>query len=1094
MKSFCIGVVVLLLVTENVSGQATAEISGTVRDQSSAVLPGVDIRATQTGTGIVRTTVTNETGSYVLPDLPLGPYRVEASLPGFRTFVQTGIVLQVNSSPVINPTLEVGQVSEQVEVQANAGLVETRNVGVGQVIENERILELPLNGRQVTDLITLAGASVQTTIGISDLSMPGSSSIAVAGGFTSSTVYLLDGAIHNDLYDNLNLPLPFPDALQEFKVETSALSAQYGMYSGATVNSVTKSGTNALHGDMFEFVRNDLFNARQYFATKNSTLKRNQFGGTLGGPIIKNKVFFFGGYQGTTLRQDPANNIGFVPTPAMMAGDFTAFGSPACNGGRQITLAAPFLNNKVDPSALSPAAVKLARQLPQTSDPCGKITYGLLNRTNQGQYVGRIDYQQSDKQTIFGRYLASTYNQDVPYNLDPNVLNTSGMGYDNLAQSYALGDTYLISQNTVNSFRLAVDRTAVDRLTAKFFSGPDLGINMYSYTPKSMKLSVPGAMSLGGTIGPNRTTTYQLNDDLSVVRGKHQFAFGGNAAYWRHNLTADAFSLGNWTFSGQFTGLGLADLLLGKPSQLRQAANNSSRTSEWYLGLYAADAWKARQNLTLNYGIRWEPGFPTTLRDGQIATFDEARYAASTQSTVFKNAPFGFYYPGDPGFPGTSCRSSGICSANDTFTNWWKFSPRLGLAWDPQGNGKTSIRSSYSLAYDIRSASFYQTFINPPWVPNIVLTSIPGGFDNPWLGYPGGNPFPTPSLSANAVFPAFASYFVVPSHGPTTTRGSWNLSIQRQVGKDWLMSASYIGSNATHVWLSRELNPAIYMPGGPCTIQGVTYNPCSTMANENARRRLALTHPGTGGATLAFLDQYETGGTATYEGLLASVQRRPSKGVSVGANYTWSRCISDVTASQTGLAGNPGVTFLDPNNRSFDRGNCAWDLRQVFNMTAVTQTPQFSKATLRAVATGWKLSGIFRAQTGSYLTITSGSDRQLSGVANQRALQVLANPYGTKTLTNYLNPAAFTLPLLGSLGNMRPFNIAGPGNWDLDMAVSRVLQIKENQRLELRGEAYNVTNRLRPGNPVTTLNNGTFGQITTALDPRILEFAVKYVF
>src|SRR5207244_3393999 len=288
--------------------------------------------------------------------------RLEAALPGFRTFVQTAIVLQVNDDLVINPILEVGQVSEQVEVTANAAQVETRSTAIGQVIENQRILELPLNGRQATDLITLSGAAVQTTLGSSDKdrTMGGSVPIAVGGGFYTGTAYLLDGAMHNDPWGNLNLPLPFPDALQEFKVETGTLSAQSGQYSGAAVNSVTKSGTNDFHGDLFEFVRNDLFNARNYFAVKPSTLKRNQFGGTAGGPIIRNKVFFFGGYQGTTVRQDPANLKSFVPTDAMLAGDFTTFASPACNVGRQIALRAPFINNRVDPSLLSKAALALS--------------------------------------------------------------------------------------------------------------------------------------------------------------------------------------------------------------------------------------------------------------------------------------------------------------------------------------------------------------------------------------------------------------------------------------------------------------------------------------------------------------------------------------------------------------------------------------------------------------------------------------------------------------------------------------------------------------------------------------------------------------
>src|SRR5437870_12455095 len=317
-----IGMIAFVLLCNSAWAQATAQIAGTVKDQSAAVLPGVEITVTQTDTGIARSTVSNETGSYVLPNLPVGPYRLEAALPGFRTFVQTGIVLQVNSNPQINITLEVGQVAETVEVQANATLVETRSTGVGQVIENERILELPLNGRQATDLVVLAGAAIQVGTN-NNRGMNFGVSISVAGSTGQGVAYNLDGALHTNPFNNLNLPLPFPDALQEFKVETSGLTAQNGWATGGAVSAVTKSGTNDLHGDLFEFVRNDLFNARNYFATTHSTLKRNQFGGTIGGPIVKNKLFFFGGYQGTTIRFDPADIRAFIPTAAMLAGDWT---------------------------------------------------------------------------------------------------------------------------------------------------------------------------------------------------------------------------------------------------------------------------------------------------------------------------------------------------------------------------------------------------------------------------------------------------------------------------------------------------------------------------------------------------------------------------------------------------------------------------------------------------------------------------------------------------------------------------------------------------------------------------------------------------
>src|SRR5262245_11416948 len=346
-------VLISVLMCAIVWAQATAQINGTVKDQTGAVLPGAEITVTQTDTGISRSAITDETGAFVLPNLALGPYRLEASLPGFRTHRQTGIVLQVNSNPVINVALEVGQVTEEVEVQANAVLVETRKSGVGQVIENERILELPLNGRNAADLIVLSGAAVQT--GTADeRTMQGSVKISVAGGLSYGVAFTLDGAMHNNPWDNGNLPLPFPDALQEFKLETSGLSAQNGMHSGGSVGAVVKSGTNDLHGVLFEFVRNSIFNGRNAFAVTRDSLKRNQFGGTVGGPIRRNKLFFFGGYQGTTLRQDPSDNISYVPTAATLAGDFTAITSPTCNAGRQVNLRAtpraPFANNRIDPA------------------------------------------------------------------------------------------------------------------------------------------------------------------------------------------------------------------------------------------------------------------------------------------------------------------------------------------------------------------------------------------------------------------------------------------------------------------------------------------------------------------------------------------------------------------------------------------------------------------------------------------------------------------------------------------------------------------------------------------------------------------------
>jgi hypothetical protein len=397
------------------------------------------------------------------------------------------------------------------------------------------------------------------------------------------------------------------------------------------------------------------------------------------------------------------------------------------------------------------------------------------------------------------------------------------------------------------------------------------------------------------------------------------------------------------------------------------------------------------------------------------------------------------------------------------------------------------------LAHDQLGAGFYTGYFIPPFLPDLSLRNPAGGFDNPWLGYPGGNPFPIPDPSPNVAFPAAATYGSVPYDAPQMTRHLWSISIQRQVASDWLVSASYMGSHALHLWTSRIINPGLYIAGN---CQAGQYGlssagACSATGNVDARRRLALQYTSNGGAAYGAVTQYEPTGTQSYHGLLLSVQRRPARGVTLGGNYTFSHCYGD----STNVGDADGGGSPDPYNRGLWRGNCITDRRHIFNMTALAETPQFSNPTLRTLATGWRLSGIYRMQTGGPLTILSGQDRALSGAGNQLAQQVLLNPYGDRNaLTNYLNPAAFAQPALGTLGNMRPRNIAGPGYWGLDMALSRTFSIRENQKVEARFESFNVTNSLRPGDPDSTFASSTFGQILNAADPRLMQFSLKYIF
>src|SRR5437867_9054312 len=640
---------ILILSCSSVWAQNTAQINGSVKDQTGAILPGVEVTATQTETGVTRSAVTDETGTYLLPNLPIGPYRLQAMLPGFRTHVQSGIVLQVAANPAVNIVLEVGQVADQIEVQANAALVETRSTGIGQVIDNTRVLELPLNGRQAIELIVLSGAAVAGGAQATNRNYP-TQSISVAGGLNNGLVYLLDGGTHNDPFNNLNLPLPFPDALQEFKVETSSVPAQYGQHSAGAINVVTKSGTNDIHGDLFEFVRNKVFNARNAFARERDGLKRNQFGGSIGGPIIKNKLFFFAGDQITVLRSVPNTVFAFVPTPRMLTGDFTAITSPACNRSGQVALRAPFVNNKIDPSQLSPAALKLTTKwFPTPLDECGTVTFGRKQNSNEQNIVGKLDYQQSDKNSIFGRYEQSRL--DAPTDYDgKNWLSVSMADYTRRAHSFVLGDTYLIGPNMVSSFRGTFLYSPNPKtLKHEFFTFSDLGAKNLWYPsnwPKFAEITLTGSFSTSQVPTPGKTNTqsFQFSEDLSVTRGTHQIGFGANYIHSLMNYGSGTFTPGQMAFNGTSTGLPLADLMLGKASSWHQTQLSTQYYRQNYIGLYIQDTWKATSRLTLNGGVRYEPFIPAYDKFGPIALYDKKWFDQNIRSTVFKNAPAGILF------------------------------------------------------------------------------------------------------------------------------------------------------------------------------------------------------------------------------------------------------------------------------------------------------------------------------------------------------------------------------------------------------------------------------------------------------------------
>ncbi|MBM3819452.1 MAG: hypothetical protein FJW14_10635 [Acidimicrobiia bacterium] len=1104
MRLSCAIAVSMLLVFHAPEGwaQGTAQINGTVRDESGAVLPGVTVTATQADTGFTRTVVTNEAGAYAMPSLPTGPYRLEAALQGFRTYTRTGIVLQVGATPVIDVALAIGSLEESVTVEAAAPLVDVKSAGVSEVVEQERIVELPLQGRQVTDLIVLAGAAVNTGPVTATRGRSDSVAISVAGGLRTGVTFTLDGALHNDHYDNGNLAFPFPDALQEFQVATGGLSAESGMHSGASVNAVTKSGTNRFSGNAFEFVRHHRFNATNPFAARGADgkrlsdgLVRNQLGGTVGGPVVADRLFFFGGYQGTFARQTPAANIAWVPTPAMLAGDFTTRASPACNSGRQLTLRAPFVNNRVDPSLVSPVARAISRYLPASDNPCGEVRFTAPIDTNNPQGVGRIDFQLNPGQTIFGRYLVSAENIPSAYEATGNVLTVRGINNERRYREHStvVGHTAVLGSNRVNAFRMTVTRGGnhLNDPPDEFFDAPSLGIPLHTYVPGTMGLNVSDGFNFSTGVAVRvaiSKAAYQADDQYTWVRGRHQFGLGATTSFWYIENTDYAASNGTFNFLGRQTGLGLADFVVGRLDRLDHGAPSTLDMNQWYLGVYGQDSWRVTNRVTLNVGLRWEPYFGQNMANGAVANFSVENFRQGVRSRMFRNAPAGVLFPGD-----TGVNTRGIS------TQWWNFSPRGGVAWDVAGDGRTAVRASYAMNYDMPTGQFmYRLATGAPFSSRIGIENVT--LEDPYRGYPGGqlHPIAQPPTVDARFFPYTQLLTIDPEINSTRVQ-SWNLTVERQLGASNLVSASYLGNYIDRIWGQQPLNPARFMGLGPCAINGVSYPVCTATTNRDQRRVLSLENPVLGqglGAVSRIVSMGEQG----YAGVRLSFRHRAATGFGVDGNYTISRCEADTYYSGGFFNFDDG--YQKPDDPSFDRGNCVQNRRQVANVSVTYQTPQFAAPVLGALAGDWRVAGILNARSGQWLNIVTNRDISGTGIVGstttewiQRANQVSGSVYGADRINAFLNRDAFAFPQAGTLGDYRKNSIEGPGFWTVDLALSRLVNLGAASSVQLRVEVFNLLNTFNLGNPETVLDLASFGRITTMSgSPRIMQFGVKYGF
>lgn len=1076
-----------------------AQISGTVRDESGALVPGAEVKVTQTDTGYSRTVVTDDTGAYAIPNLPVGPYRLEVSMPGFSTYVQTGIVLQVRSNPSIHVTLKVGGISERIEVNAGAAMVETRDNSVGQLIDQERIVELPLNGRQISQLVTLSGGAtefVPVSAGqslTSNKNYPTVSAFSVAGGQGGQTLFLLDGNVNMDPMSNVGLPMPFPDALQEFKVETSSLPANYGMAPAGVVNVITKSGGNTVHGSAFAFMRNYKFNATNTFAAKDEFgkrlkdgLKRNQLGGVIGGPILKNRIFYFAGYQGTWESVEPAANVSYVATQAVLQGDWTAMASPACRGGSGITLRAPFVNNRIDPALYSPVALNLLKYIPISNDPCGKLTYKIPTSSQEDQLVAKVDWQLKTNQAFFVRYFFADYSHPPKFTDNLLTLSTdASAGLKGRVQSFVIGHTLTLSSSTMNVFRAGYSRSAMLRYMPDNTPTPtSLGANVVQQYKPYLNINVSTYFTVACTNcnpGPWVSNSVQLSNELNMLRGPHQISVGANMVYNQLNSVGSFQMNGIFAFNGQATGNALADLLVGKPSSFGQDNGQVGHDRIRIPSLFVQDNIRLNPRLSINIGLRWDPYLLPYHAQKQASIFDRAWFDAGRKSKVFPNAPAGTLFYGDEGMPGASYARRRLA----------EFAPRFGIVFDPRAKGLETIRAGYGIFY-ATTPLFLQLGLHSPYTLRISIPSPAGGFD-PYKGSVyGTSPFPWPANPPSTTkFPDFLGLGLgsFKLDIKPTYMQQWNLAIQKQLPGDWMLSATYIGNRTVHLTFNEPQNYAVYIPGQCAAGQyGLTApGPCSTTGNINYRRILYLANPAEGKGYGA-LSNFGDGANANYHGMILSAQNRFASNYSVMANYTLSHCL---TESEVGLNGSGASQ--DPRNRHAEYGNCLSSRRHVFNLSMVLRSPRFDSRWMRTLLSHWQASPIFTAMSGTYSTVTLGIDNSLTGGADRP--NVTGDPKLDKpAVSKWFNTAAFSRPSTGSFGNSGRGTILGPGAWNMDLALSRSFPIGDRQKVDFRWETFNVMNHVRYNNPVTNFSSGAFGQILSARDPRIMQFAVKYAF
>ncbi len=1050
----------------------TGGLTGVIRDSDGAVVPGATVKATAAATGIESLAVSDGMGQYVLRGLQVGTYAVQVELSGFQIVNVTNVVVRVNEEVRLDVALRVGDLSESVTVSGINTTVDTTSSTLKTVVDQKRIEELPLNGRNPTQLMQLvAGVTPDTRTSVtSGSTYPGAVGVSANGARANSTNYIMDGGSNNDHYSNASNPMPNPDALQEFSVQTNSFSAQYGRNAGAIVNAVTRSGTNTFKGLAFGYLRDSSMNANNYFTpTIDDGLNRKQFGGTFGGPIVKNRTFFFGSYQGTLQDQRPADRTALVPTAAQRLGDFSGYSRTL----RDPLTGQPFPGNVIPAERIHSAArLILSQYLPLPNPNAGEsanlLRYSSPANVDDHQYLLRLDHTFSNNHRLYGRYWKSK--ASTPAYLDTSNILTSTFGrtWDN--QIVSLNDTWVVTPSLVNNLVVTFNRTYND--------------NFQIYPPSYAEIGIPGVyndatpqwfFNVGGWFGINSGDTNQFNRDeyqivntLRWTKGRHEIAGGVDYSYGKGDIINNFRANGRYTFNNAapFTSDALADFLLGKFQSFEQGVGEYKNTRIHYLASFIEDTWRVNPRVTVTMGLRWDPNIPYTDVNGRLAA-----YRPGQKSQVYANAPVGMLYPGDPGLPDGGYDSS-----------WGLFAPRAGAAWDINGDGKTSLRAGYGIFYDkpnsisTNSAATQGPFGTVARVDGNAANSL----SNTWAGST--NPFPVDIYNVPSDAPVVLPFnaFSYAANMRPGRMHSWHVTFEREILKATMLRAAYAGSRGDGLVVGIELNPATYAPG-------------ATTGTTNQRRPL---YPDYGNIT-----SIEPLGKSTYHSMQLTLDRRLTGGLSVLGNYTFSKSMDNTSENKQNAS-----TTVNPYDLSYEWGPSNFDRRHRLVASVLWEIPgAYDNPVLEAVLAKWSLTGIYTYMSGMPFTVTSGVDNARTGTGGQFA-DVVGDPNlpgGRSTseqIAQWFNTSAFAVNALGTFGNAGRNSMRGPDFQTFDMGLMKTFALGPHMRTQFRFEAFNVLNRTNFNLPDSNRSSGNFGRITGASaagggsDPRILQLALRVWF